>query len=219
MMAKFTIVMSVLIFLVLISCAMSINDKCGDNIFILVSTKTVFLYKFDSENGNSPSIIYQTKSNTTIENGVFNKRTNTIILLIKQFNETCSITSLNVYNDIYNYWKEKSNKIPYSSFIYLSHGQRYFYLLNSQTMLFQICPLPLKSTSCKQNYLLNLPLNPTILNYIIDENFDFLWILFENLPYQLYQCQLKTFSCHLYMNIFNLHKPIQIHINWNYQQL
>ncbi|CAF0886146.1 unnamed protein product [Rotaria sordida] len=223
MMAKFTIliniIISLLIFLIHLSSVMSINDQCDDKIFILISKKNIFLFNFDSQHDYSPSIIYETKLNTTIENGSFNKRINTIILLINQLNETYSIVTLNVYDTIYNYWLEKSNNIKYSSYIYISLGQRYLYVLNNQTMLLQIFTLPLTLTSYKENYLINLPKNQTILNYVIDEIFDFLWILFENIQPQLYICQLKTFNCYLYMNLINLNQPLQLYINWKYQKL
>jgi len=198
---------------------MSINDKCDDKIFIFISTKTIFLFNFNSQNDYSSSIIYQTKFNTTIENGLFNKRTNTIILLINQLNQTYSILSLNSYDNIYDNWIEKSNKLIYSSYVYLSISQRYLYILNNETMLLKIFTFPLTSTAFKENNLLNLPKNGKIFNYLIDEKFRFLWILFENNPYQLYICHLKTSLCYLYMNIFNLNKPIQFIINWNSQQL
>ncbi|CAF1110805.1 unnamed protein product [Adineta steineri] len=207
-----------LIFLILISSVASINNKCDDNIFILISPKVILLYNFDSQTDNSPSIIYQAKSNTTIENGLFHKRTNTIILLINYFNETYSILSLNIHNNLYDYWKEKPNDIIYSSYIYLTLGQQYLYLLNSQTMLLQIYTLRLKIMKHQEINLLNLPINQKIVNYIVDEKYQYLWIIFENSPFQLYICQLKTFSCYLYMNIYNLNKPIQFYINWKYEQ-
>lgn len=213
-MYSINLLMSGLIFFICFTSVMNINDQCDEKIFILISSKTVFLVDFDS----SPSIIYQTKMNTTIENGLFNKRTNTIILLINQSNETYFILTLNIGDHLNKNWIVKSNKLFYSSYIYLSVGQRYLYLLNNQTMLLQIFNLPLTSTAYKQNYLLNLPQNQRILNYLIDEKFQFLWILFEYYQYQLYICQLKSFSCQLYMNIFNLNKPIQFLINYNYQQ-
>jgi hypothetical protein len=198
---------------------MNINDQCDEKIFILISSKTVLLVNFDTQTNSSPSIIYQTKLNTTIENGLFDKRTNTIILLINQSNETYFILTLNIHDNLNKNWIEKTNKLFYSSSIHIALGQRYLYLLNNQTMLLQIFNLPLTSMVYKQNYLLNLPKNQRILTYLIDEKFQFLWILFEHYQYQLYICQLKTFACQLYMNIFNLNKPIQFRINWNYQQL
>ncbi|CAF3398600.1 unnamed protein product [Rotaria sp. Silwood1] len=223
MMAKFTILIniniSIFIFLVYLSSVTSINDKCDDKIFMLISTKNIFLLNFDFEQKYSPSIIYETKPNTTIENGLFYKRTNTIILLINQLNETYSIVTLHIYDTIYNYWIEKSNNVKYSTYISISLGQRYLYVLNNQTMLLQIFTLPLTSTPYKQTYLLDLPKNQTILNYIIDEKFNSLWILFETASYQLYVCQLKTYHCYLYMNLINLNKPVQVYINWIHQKL
>ncbi|CAF2772259.1 unnamed protein product [Rotaria sp. Silwood2] len=222
-MAKFTILIniniSIFIFLAHLSSVVSITDKCDDQVFIVISTKYIFLFNFDSQQNHSSSIIYETKANTTIENGLFNKRTNTIILLINQLNEAYSIVALNVYDTIYNYWKEKSNNIKYSTYIYISVSQRYLYVLNNQTMLLQIFALPLTLTPYKQNYLIDLPKNQTILNYVIDEKLNFLYILFENFQYQLYVCQLKTYHCNLYMNSINSYKPVQLYINWIYQKL
>jgi hypothetical protein len=212
--------MSGLIFFILFSSVMSINNQCdNNNIFILISTKTVFLFNFDSQNYDSPSIAYQTKLNTTIEYGLFHKRTNTIILLINQSNETYSIISLNTFDNIYDYWNEKSANIIYSSYVYLSTGEKYFYTLNPRTMLLEIFTLPLTSTAYKQNNLSNLPRSSMMINYVIDEKFHLLWIIFKNIQYQLYKCDLKTSSCYLYMNMFNIYNPIQFSINLNYQQL
>ena len=213
-MVKFT-----LIFFLLFSSVLSINNQCDNNIFILISSKIIFLFNFDSHNYDSPSIIYQTKLNTTIEYGLFNKRTNTIILLINQLNETYSISSLNTYDNIYDYWSERPNNIIYSSYIYLSLGQKYFYVLNPRTMLLEIFSLPLTSIAYKQNTLSNLPKNQMIINYVIDERFNSLWIILKNIYYQLYKCDLQTFSCNLYMNMFNLYNPIQFNINWISQRL
>lgn len=207
-----------LILLIFVSSVMSINNQCEEKIFVLISRKIVFLYNFHLDENYLPNIIYKTKVNSTIEYGLFNRRTNTIILLINQLNQTYSIHSLNVQDNIYDNWIEKSNKMFYSSYVHLSISQRYLYILNNQTMYLQIFNLPLTSTSFKQNYLLNLPKNQTIINYFSDEKFQLLWILFENIHYQIYTCQLKTFSCYLYMNIFNLNKPIQFLINTKSQK-
>lgn len=212
--------MSRLIFLIFFTTVISINNQCEEKLFILITKQKIFLLNFNfNQNDYLSNIIYETKYNSTIEYGLFNKRTNTIILLINQFNQTYSISSLNVQDNIYNNWIEKSNKIISSSYMYLSMSQRYIYLLNNQTMFIQIFSLPLTSTPFKQNYLLNLPKNQTIINYIIDEKLQLLWILFENVTfYQIYTCQLKYFLCYLYMNIFNLNKPIQLIINSKSQQ-
>ena len=179
----------------------------------------IFLVNFDSQNDYPPNIIYQTISNTTIEDGLFNQRTNTIILLINQSNTTFSILTLNVHENIYENWIEKSTKLWYSSSsIHLSLGQRYLYIFNAQTMFLQIFALPLTSTAWKQNFLLNLPNNQPIVNYLVDEKFQFLWILLGYNQHQLYICHLKLFSCQLYMNIIHLNSPFQFLINWNAQQ-
>ena len=208
-----------LIFFSIFTSVMNVNDQCDEKIFILISNKAVLLVNFGSPVESSPTIIYQTKINTTIENGLFNKRTNTIVLLINQLNETYFILTLNAYDNLYTNWIEETNKLFYSSYIHIALGQRYLYLLNNQTMLLQTIHLPLTSTIYKQNYLLNLPRNQRMLTYLIDEKFQFLWILFEYYQYQLYICQLQTSVCQLYMNIFNLNRPIQFQINWKYQQL
>ena len=108
--------MYILVFALLFISINSLNDQCDEKIFILISSKTIFLINFDSQNDYPPSSIYQTKSNTTIEDGVFNKRTNTIILLMNQLNATFSILTLNVNDNIYENWIEKSNQLSYFFF-------------------------------------------------------------------------------------------------------
>ncbi|CAF2095557.1 unnamed protein product [Rotaria magnacalcarata] len=222
-MAKFTnlikIITSVLlIILVHLSTGMDADDRCDNNIFVLISSKNVFILNFDVQGDYSPSIIYRAQSDATIENGFFNKRTNKIILLINQLNQTYSIIILNVNDDIYKSWIEKSTRITYSTYVSLAQGQRYLYVLNKSTLLLQIFALPFTSTSYKENYLTNLPKNQTLLNYIVDEKFYSLWILFKNIQSQLYVCDLRTYNCHLYMNIINLHERGHLSINWKYQQ-
>ena len=212
-------ILLVLILSIFFPSIISINHTCNDNQVILISSKTIFLFYFDFQNDYSSSIIYQTKSNTTIEHGLFDRLTNTIFLLIKHSNEKYSILLLNHHDYVYNYWIEKSNKLIYSTYIYISLGQRHFYVLNHQTMLLQIFNLPFISTLYDEDYLLKLPKKKKIVNFVIDEKFHILWILLENIQHQLYMCQLNTYSCRLYMNIFNINKSIQFFINWKYQQM
>lgn len=197
---------------------LTLADQCDEKIFVLITKKTVRLVDFDSSVNSAPAIIYQTKDNTTIEDGLFHQRKNTIILLLNQSNESYSLMTLNAADDIYENWIVKSNKLIYSSLIHLTLGQRYIYLLNQQTMLLQIFNLPLTSTVFRQNSLSNLPRNSRLVKYLIDERFQYLWILFEQNFYQLYVCQLQSSSCQLYMNLFHLNPPIQFRIHWNTQQ-
>lgn len=204
---------------VICSCVVSINNQCNDNILLLISNENVLLLNFDLQEDSSSSIIYQAKENTTIENGLFNKRTNTILLLINQSNKVYSVILLNIYNNLYYNWREKSNKLIYSTYVYLGVGQRYFYVLNSQLMFLETFTLPLTLKAYERNYLKNLPKNQTVLNYVIDERFQFLWILLENVQIQLYRCQLTTYDCKLHINLFYLTQPIKLSMNSLHQQL
>lgn len=193
------------------------TEQCEERIFVLISKKTVRLVDFDSS--TSPATIYRTKGNTTIEDGLFHQRKNTLILLLNQSNESYSLLTLNAADKIDENWTGKSNHLIYSSLIHLSLGQRYLYVLDQQTMVLQIFNLPLTPTVLKQNSLKNLPQNSRLVKYLIDERFQYLWILFEQNFYQLYICQLQIYSCQLYMNLFHLNLPIQFRIHWNAQQL
>lgn len=217
-MAKSTSFIYLVIFLINFSSIRTIDYKCNNNIFILISTKTIYLINFDIREDYSPAIIYEAQANTTIENGLFHKRTNTIILLVSQLDNAYQLISLNVHDDIYNYWKEKSNKITFSTYVSLSISQNYLYVLNNQTLLLQTYNLPLTTTVTKKNYLKNLPANQTIINYIIDEKFHSLWILIETKQTQLYICDLISYDCYFYMNINDLNKPLELHIDWKFQQ-
>ncbi|UJR36453.1 hypothetical protein I4U23_029176 [Adineta vaga] len=198
----------------MISSIKSATDECNENIFILISSQTVFLF-----DGNLPNIIYQTQSNTTIEQGLFYRRTNTILLLIKQLNSTYSISSLNTFDNLHTYWNEKSYKTIFSSPIYLAVGQRYLYLFHSKTMLLQTFTLPLISLPFKQYFLFDLPTTEKVVNILIDENLQFVWILYERNQYhQLYICQLKISSCNFLMNLYNLIQPIEMFLNRRYEQ-
>ncbi|CAF0780679.1 unnamed protein product [Adineta ricciae] len=198
----------------MISAISNANEQCDENIFVLISSRTVFLY-----DGNPPSVIYETKPNTTIEQGLFHRRTNTILLLLNEFNTTYSVTSLNTLDTLHTYWNEKLSNKVYSSTIHLSLGQRYLYLFDPRTSLIQTFTLPLSASVFKQNDLLNLPKTERALSFLIDENFRNAWILYQtNHFHQLHVCQLETSSCQLLVNIYNLISPIKMFISWKSEQ-
>ena len=208
-----------LLFLLLISSSTSNTQTCDDEtLFLLVSNRTALLLDTKLATDRSSTIIYQSKSNATIEGSRFHQPTKTILLLVNHPNESYSIVSLNAEKKSKGKWMERSHEISTSSNVYLSLSQRYLYLFYSQTKRLQLSPLPITSNSFEDHFLSNLPNNQRVVDYHVDEDFHFLWILFGATPFSLYMCQLQSYSCRLLVNLIEIHPPIQFLIRWSHQQ-
>ena len=218
--SRFVFMLSPLLFLLLISASISSAQTCDDEApLLLVSNRTAVLLDTKRSKDPSSTVIYQSKSNGTIEQSRFHQLTNTILLLLNYRNQTYSIVSLNLEKKSKGKWIEQSYQISTSSNVYLSASQRYVYLFYSQTKRLQVTPLPITANSFEDRVLSNVPSNQRVVDYHVDERFHFLWILFDGSPYSLYMCQLQSSSCRLFINLIQTRPPIQFLINWNNQQL
>lgn len=183
--------------------------QCENGMFILISSKNVFLYHADRLVS-----VYQAKKDVTIAQGVVHKRTNTVLLLLNEFNVGYTIASLTATDNPNGEWKENPIAMVYPSRVSLAAGQRYAYVLEPRNLTLQTFAVPLTSTPTQQIQLLNLPRSSQLLSYLAFENFQRLWVLLEtNQRHELHICPLKSASCQLYMNIYDLLPPIQLVTN------
>ena len=196
-------------FFIFIEFILSIVCQCDKEMFLLVSSNEILLFDFQST-----SLLFETQSNQTIESAVVHRKTNTVIFSL----DNSKVYTLNPTESV-----SSTTNLLVSSTDYLGISQQYLYILNIETHLLNIYSLSLSSSSSssaiKQIQLTNFPNNTKILKYLIDENVQLIWILFQTDPYEIYICHLTTSQCQFYTNIINFGRARQFSIDWSAQQI
>lgn len=181
------------------------NEFCSEeNLFLLTTNRTISQLNFQDQ---SSMLIYETPTNASIRSAQFHPSKKILVLLLQHSNQSSSLLTLQSTPS----WHEISHHWFNSTDLFFSLTERNLYLLHSKSKRMEIFSIPIFNKVRREFHLENSPTQSELIDFILDEDLRFLWMLFGTTPHSLYLCQLDPpHTCRFFVNLMELEEPIRI---------